>query len=551
MANSIEAAKRVWYSNKKALVICLLISIIIAALWIWGFNPNYFTRRDAYDYAQISMQFFQGRGLSTLQIFPRHIPHFQVHGILNNDFWPNLYRNPLLMVTNAPFLFFFDSVIIASVLQSGFWYLASIPVLFFLAKRLTNLWVAIVSTIFYAADPVIFQYGYSGMTETLATFLLLCLLFVLTWDDEKRGKWLLIGSLSALTYLARTQFVILIPLVFIYLWITTPKPRRYSVSLWALVGVLMVLTPWMVRNYRISGDPLFSFTTSRNLVLDAIAEPSDLEMQLHAPVDLFAILNQNGGAILQKFFRNVAGNVFSIAYWINSFRGMYLIFPLFFLMGLVRRDDKAPDGYRHFKWFTAILIVSTFLVISLTVYSVRSYIMFRPMILIIGINEIIWLFDQFLRTQTLRAAGIAILIGLGLFQLGSVVIAHNNSLPAQSEFDLKTYKILMDETNEEALIASDISERISAMTERRTLRLPSNPAELLQINQNYLPVDYVLLSKDLVRGDLSDPDEQGYHETYDNYVHFVTTPEFLEVYDYEGRLPNGAELYKSRKSGKE
>jgi len=173
------------------------------------------------------------------------------------------------------------------------------------------------------------------------------------------------------------------------------------------------------------------------------------------------------------------------------------------------------------------------------------------MILIIGINEIVWLFDQFLRTQTLRDAGIVILIGLGLFQLGSVVIAHNNSLPAQSEFDLKTYNILMDETNEETLIASDISERISAMTERRTLRLPSNPAELLEINQNYLPVDYVLLSKDLVRGDLSDPDEQGYHETYDNYVHFVTTPEFLEVYDYEGRLPNGAELYIRKKSGKE
>ncbi|MCK4827107.1 glycosyltransferase family 39 protein, partial [bacterium] len=315
--------------NKRALSVCLLIFISIAALWIWEFNTHYFTRRDAYDYAQISLQFFQGKGLSTLQIFPRHIPYFQANGFLNNGVWPNLYRNPLLMITNAPFLHFFDSVIVASVIQSGFWYIASIPVLFFLAKRLTNIRVAIVSTIFYAADPVIFLYGYSGMTETLATFLLLCLLFVLAWDREKPWKWLLVGALSGLTYLARTQFIILIPLVLIYAWITTSKPRRYSAPILVLAGLIVVLTPWMVRNYRITGDPLFSFTTSRNLVLDAIDEPSDLEMQLHAPVDLFTILGQTGGAIFQKFFRNVAANILSITYWANSYRGMYIIFPLF------------------------------------------------------------------------------------------------------------------------------------------------------------------------------------------------------------------------------
>ena len=172
----IANVRTYWNLNKRALTVCFLISVSIAALWIWGFNTHYFTRRDAYDYAQISLQFFQGKGLSTLQFFPRHIPYFQDNGILTGSTWPNLYRNPLLMILNSAFLRFFDNVIVASVIQSGFWYIASIPVLFFLAKRLTNLRVAIVSTIFYAADPVIFLYSYSGMTETLATFLLLCLL---------------------------------------------------------------------------------------------------------------------------------------------------------------------------------------------------------------------------------------------------------------------------------------------------------------------------------------------------------------------------------------
>ena len=539
----IENAKTYWNLNKGAITICFMISIGIAALWLWGFNTHYFTRRDAYDYAQISLQIFQGKGLSTLQIFPRHIPYFQEHGILTGSAWPNLYRNPLLMVINAIFLQFFDSVIIASVIQSGFWYLASIPVLFFLAKRLTNLRVAIITSIFYIADPVIFLYGYSGMTETLATFLLLCIFFVLTWEEEKPWKWFLVGVLSTLTYLARTQFVILIPLMLLYAWITTTKPKRYAALIWVLAGLLVVLTPWMMRNYRITGDPLFSFTTSRNLVLDAIDEPSDLEMQLNAPIDLFVILRQAGGAILGKFFRNVVGNIFSISYWSNSFRRMYIIFPLLFLVGLVRPEKDASNQYRYFKWFSAILIVITFLVISLTVYSVRSYMMFRPLILIVSINEIVRLFDRYLRPQALRTAGVGILIMLGLLQLGSGVIAHKNNPPAQSEFDVMTYKILVEKTDEDTLIASDISERISAYTERRTLRLPSDPAELLEINQDFLQVDYLLLSKDLVRGELSDQDDPGYHETYDQYVAYVTTPEFLEVFVYEDRLPNGAELF--------
>ena len=169
--------------------------------------------------------------------------------------------------------------------------------------------------------------------------------------------------------------------------------------------------------------------------------------------------------------------------------------------------------------------------------------MFRPLILIVSINEIVRLLDQYLRSQALRVAGVVTLILLGLLQLGLGVLAHNNSPSVQSEFDLKAYETLIDQTDKETLIASDISERISAFTERRTLRLPSNPAELLEINRTYLPIDYLLLSKDLVRGDLSNQDEQGYHETYDEYIDFVTAPEFLQIYAFDERLPNGAELF--------
>jgi 4-amino-4-deoxy-L-arabinose transferase-like glycosyltransferase len=542
----MDSLRQTLGQNKCALGMCLLIAVITAMVWVWGFNTHYFNRRDAYDYAQLSRQFFQGKGLSTLQIFPRHIPYFQERGLLLSPDWPNLYRNPLITITSAPFFKFFESEVVAMVIQSGFWYLASIPVIFFLAKGLANFQVAIVSTLFYVADPVIFLYGYSGMTETLATFLLLLSFAVGFINETKAWKWLLLGILSGLAYLARTQFVILIPLVFVFAWIPTAKPKRMRMTSLVLAGLLLPLVPWFVRNLRVVGDPMFSFTTTRNFVLDAIPGHSDLEMQLHAPVDLITVLDQYGGQIGTKIIRNASTNVLSPRYWANSLRRMFILFPLFAIMSLFRASDPPNKRYNLFKWSVAVLILGTFLLISLTVYSVRSYVMFRPLILILGANEILLIMDRFISSTTIRSLGVAALVLLSVWQFSSDVTSHRASTSVQSSFDQKTYAFLKQNTKPGAIIAADISEQISLFTSRRTLRLPAYPAELLEIDRDYLPVDYVLLSRDLLARNPSGDEESGYHETYEGYLNFVDSPAFLDVYQMDEKLPNGAMLFKRK-----
>jgi 4-amino-4-deoxy-L-arabinose transferase-like glycosyltransferase len=540
----MDGLRQLLEQNKWAAGICLLIAVITALVWVWGFNTHYFNRRDAYDYAQLSRQFYQGKGLSTLQIFPRHIPYFQERSLLVSQDWPNLYRNPLITITSAFFLKFFESEIVAMVIQSGLWYLAGIPVIFFLAKGLANLQVAILSTVFYVADPVIFLYGYSGMTETLATFLLLLIFAVGFLGEMKAWKWVLLGILSGLAYLARTQFVILIPLVFVFAWIRTAKPQRTRVTSLVLTGLLLPMLPWFVRNLRVAGDPTFSFTTTRNIILDAIPGHSDLEMQLHAPVDLITVLGQYGRQIGAKVLGNVSTNVLSPRYWANSFRRMYIIFPLFAILSLFRGRKPVSERYNQFKWSVVLLILGTFLLISLTVYSVRSYVMFRPLILILGTNEILLILDRLVSSSTLRSLGMAALVLLGAWQFSSDVIAHRSSAPVQSTFDQKTYRFLKQNTKANEVIATDISEQISLFTERRTLRLPADPAELLEINRDYLPIDYVLLSRDLLARNPGGDEESGYHETYEDYLNFVDSPEFLGVYQMDEKLPNGAMLFK-------
>ena len=525
---------------------CLVITTLTTIIWWYGANTHDFSRRDAFDYAQMTRQVTLGHGLSTLQIFPRHIPYFNEKGLLNEPNWPNLYRNPLITITAALFQLGFQDPAVAMVAHSGFWYLASLPVLYFLVIGLANRKAAAICTVFYAADPVMLLYSYSGMTETLATFLLLCLCALAFLGESRPWKWFLLGLVSGLAYLSRAQFAILAPLVILYALFTPSQTSRLSARfdqvMLVLAGLLAPLLPWLGRNWAITGDPFFSFTTSRNLLLDAIPSPSDLEMQLHAPVSSAIVLSQYSGAILVKVWRNVSENVLSMAYWANTFRQMVIVFPLLAFSALVRKSQGTKTGLILFKWSVVVLILATFFLVSLTVYSVRSYLVFRPLILILAASEIVRLLESALRSPALRKVIIILILVMGVVRLGQLAVEHRNRPSLYSFFEYRTYQMLTREFDPHSLVASDISEQLSLYTGRRTLRLPADPQELLAINQEYLPVDYVLISKDLWTGS-SAVDEPNYHETYQDYLPFIESTEFLSAYNFDTRLPNGAILF--------
>ena len=536
--------KDYWALRNLNLLVFISILLGVSALWVWGFNTHSFTRRDAYDYGQLSVQAGRGNGLSTLQLFPRHLPYFQEKGILDSENWPNLYRSPLLVLFNVIFQKFFESTVVSLIVQSGFWYVVSIPLIFFLATRLANTRVAAAASLVYAADPVIILYSYSGMTETLGFFLLLALFFLASKDDLEPWYWSLIGILTSLAYLARAQFIILFPLVLLFSWIKSPRSSRTAVLLFTLIGLLIPLVPWTYRNFQVTGDPLFSFTNSRNLVLDAVPGHSDLEMQLQAPVNLPAILRQFGQEIMVKFFRNIVRNFLSFSYWTNSFRGPFLFLLVFFILAIFDRGKTSREARPNFRWSVLILILATFLMISLTVYSVRSYLMFRPLIYLVALREIDSLFLRMTRKETIVPLGMSLFVAAAIVILSASVNNHRNVTSPESIFDERTYRILNREIDEDTVIASDISEKISLYLDVRTIRLPSNPIELIEINDRYLPLNFVLISKELLSGSSADESETGYHEIYQDYIEFVNSPAFLQAFEFERPLPNGSVLYK-------
>ena len=128
--------------------------------------------------------------------------------------------------------------------------------------RRTGLIAAVVSTIYY---PYWFWAGFC-LAETLLVFLTLLSFFCLHRWLGRPSWWtgLCAGLSAGFTILTKALLLPLIPFYLVGGWITQrrvwPLKVRGQGSVGVVVGLLLVLAPWMVRNYRHSGIPLLTPT---------------------------------------------------------------------------------------------------------------------------------------------------------------------------------------------------------------------------------------------------------------------------------------------------
>jgi len=151
-------------------------------------------------------------------------------------------------------------------------FLAAIPVVFFLARRLFDSGVAWLSAVLLLGTELFWRFSVSG----LSTLLLLLIFLGLVWsivllEHEVRaprwgpyGVFILAGLAGAMTGiggLTRYAFgwLILPVLAFLILY---GGQRRIVLTLTTLAVFAAIMAPWMARNYDLSGAPFGSATYS-------------------------------------------------------------------------------------------------------------------------------------------------------------------------------------------------------------------------------------------------------------------------------------------------
>lgn len=118
------------------------------------------------------------------------------------------------------------------------------------------------AAVLVACDPILLNQSSQVMTETLATLIAVVCLWTLTrWNPVMSWRNAIInGSLLGLAVLCRPTFLIWAAFVGLYLfWQSRSRVAFFRASA-LMMGVVMVLAPWAIRNQAVLGRPVFATT---------------------------------------------------------------------------------------------------------------------------------------------------------------------------------------------------------------------------------------------------------------------------------------------------
>jgi hypothetical protein len=304
----------------------------------------------------------------------------------------------------------------------------------------------------------------------------------------------------------------------------------------------------LLQNLAVAGDPVFSFLASRNLALGAIGEHVDIDMMLNAPVYTGAVLDQWGREVLAKTALNLWPSLIDPIFWWKMLWSP-VPFLAFFLAGWANR--RASPGGRRFSAMLLLLLLLNFLAVSPAIHLRRFYDPFRPLLILGGVLAL----AEFCRSIELpeRSARaeqhlLSLLLFASLAQ-GAAVLTYRHDDSSRLDAERPAYDSLGSLVPPDAVVASDASEKVSLLTDRRAIRLPYNPPELLEIHEDYLDLDYILLSPKVFQPPAEKRGSSTLFATYEAYGPFSRSKPFLERYRMVSQGADGSVLYASRSVG--
>jgi 4-amino-4-deoxy-L-arabinose transferase-like glycosyltransferase len=174
---------------------------------------------------------------------------------------PPLYPFLIAAVFRAFGVYSRTSAILLLTINSIFSALTCIPI-FLIAKRCFSEKVAVWSSWTWALLPSVIFWCTRWIWETSLAALLLAVIFLLALTmDEKDGvkPWLLFGLLWGIAALTNTALLSFLPASGSWAWYQRAHRGKRSLTgvFFASVVFAACITPWLVRNYHVFGQPVF------------------------------------------------------------------------------------------------------------------------------------------------------------------------------------------------------------------------------------------------------------------------------------------------------
>lgn len=461
-----------------------MLILIFLGLLIWSvnlyFHPDYFSSPDAAIYADTARNILeQGYPLTTTTL-PQHLIYFPRPD--KEFFYP---QYPLIYPLTVAFSFSLLGISDFSVILSNlFFFLAAIPVIFFLAKRLFNQQVALAATVLYMMNPQILGASISGMSETLFAFELLLIVYLLIQQTKK--AIFLVGVLAILAFFTRYQSLALFLPIFFF--ISLSKGERIKNYLAFFSGAILTLIllelkfPGTITRYLFTSSyhsqvslgvgPLFGLEISRSL--DRI----DL-------TPLFSNWHLFTTKILFNFYKLLK-------------EGIFFTIPVISLLYFFSLFKKYPLLASRVRWF----VFSSFLIFIISliifIFDVRFIVPLIPLLIVFSTKI---LFDIFLSLSKKKYLTFTCLFILLFIILPSITYNATGTgilrVLSQKEPKPTIPQIVAQEVrenvNQDLTIASNEAAHIAWYGQRKTVFLPKTPEDLIHTDQNLTNIEAIVL----------------------------------------------------------
>jgi hypothetical protein len=438
----MEVGAGMRYLNRTVLFFVCALGVLVVLV---GYDLRAFrnlSASEAMDSAQLARNLAQGKGYTTLFVRPLSVYLLAAHSRQTNanagdpaqlrTSHPDLANPPVYPVVLAGLMKALPFKFAVPTRPTPFWspdgrfyryqpdflialfnqaLLCGLVVcVFFLARRLFDTRVATLSAVVLFTTEVLWRFSVSGLSTLLLLLIFMALIWcvVLLEEEAREPKWnrfvlfvlaALTGGLVGLGGLTRYSFCWLAVPVVLFVIAYTGKHRAVLAAT-VLLAFAVVLTPWVIRNYSLSGTP-FGTATFALIENSGISLEDHLERSLNPAIlkipDRFPLLTAASRIFWQKLVANGRGLLQSD---LPKLGGTWV--SAFFLVGLLVSFRSPRLG--RLRWFVVASLVVLAAVQALgrtklsdnspEINSENLLVLLTPMVMMYGVSLFFVLLDQ-------------------------------------------------------------------------------------------------------------------------------------------------------------
>lgn len=459
-------------------------SAFVVILYGHFFFPGFYGLSDACDYSDLGRNIAEGKGFVNHNIYPLSLCFPFLRTLPQpTPLWPPGY--PLILA--GAFRLFSPSDATVLWLNTIF-LLLTIPLVYILGLHFYNRRVASLAALFFGASQFVLYLLIIANSEIIAIFLF-SLFLLLLLKGRRTLSYLVAGLLLGILLLTRYPLIFILPAALIYL----RKEGRFEFKkfVWLLILPLLVILPWLVRNYLFFGSPFFALQNYGEVSKATTAFPDYYyTYRSLEPQQFFSFIF----SYPLFFLRKIAAGILMYIRETPEVLNLYLSF--FFLLSFFSLK-KGDEKLIHFRVLVVSLFFFYILFHSIFGPYIRHLGFLLPGMMVIACANLVDLWSKLNMRESYKKFLFPLLV---LFLLVPTKTPERERYFLERKLDhltvVKHCVEIKDFLDRETLIASDVSDALGWYARSPAMWFPVDHKNFLAAD-SVIPIGSIYLQKGL------------------------------------------------------